>query len=530
MKHLTLAALMLAGTALAGWAQDTPQDGGVLNFTAPYGTSISTFDIHASPSAQDEIVSHAIHRSLYKWNPQTNKPELDLASDVKVSDDGLTYTYTLRDNVVFHNDKPLTVDDIIFTYNRLADPKKALAGQEHIAEIKGMAEVQAGSATELSGLKKIDDKTLEITFSQPIDPGFSLMSNYAAIYPSNVPEEQQATKPVGLGPFKFVENVPGSRATVEKFDKYYVEGKPHLQTINFLPMGEAAARDVAFRNGEIDFSVLGPTQFQEYQADPALAKDLLEVPEVYTRIMGFNLDNEKFKDVRVRQAINHAINTPLIIDKLVKGKAYQAVGFLPTSSPAFDKDAKPYDYDPEKAKALLAEAGFPDGIDFAVTAIPNESWGLTIAEAIIPMLARSNIRLTTRPVENATLADTIQKGDFEAFMWSLSSGPDPLKIMLCFDSTTPRASCNYTDFKNEDYDKVYAAAQAERDEAKRNDLLKQADAIVREQAPMWFFNYNKAVVAHQPWVHGLQQNAQELGIQDYEDIWIDDTAPANRRD
>ncbi|MDA4629761.1 ABC transporter substrate-binding protein, partial [Escherichia coli] len=149
---------------------------------------------------------------------------------------------------------------------------------------------------------------------------------------------------------------------------------------------EASARDVAFRNKEVDVSVLGPAQYVAYKNDPELSKNILEVAEVYTRLVGFNVDFKPFQDKRVRQAINYAIDSDLIIKRLGKDKAYRAVSWLPLSSPAFDKAAKPYPYDPEKAKALLKEAGYPDGFEFELTATQNESWGLTIVEAIIPML------------------------------------------------------------------------------------------------------------------------------------------------
>ena len=127
------------------------------------------------------------------------------------------------------------------------------------------------------------------------------------------------------------------------------------------------------------------------------------------------------------------------------------------------------------------------------------------------------------------LEDRITGGNFTAFIWSLSSGPDPLNILRCFYSKTAQSACNYTNFSNPEVDKLYEAAQQERDEAKRNDLIRQADGIIREEAPYWFFNYNKAVMAYQPWVHGLRGNPQELAIQDYDKIWIDDSAPADRK-
>lgn len=531
MIRTTLAAMLLAGTALGApaFAQDV-QRGGALNFTAPYGSSIGSLDITASAEVQTEIVAHAMHRSLYKWNPETGKPEPDLFTAETVSDDGLTRTYSLRKDAVFHNGKALTADDVIASYNRIADPKTASPSSEYISRIAGFAEVQGGSAPQLSGLTKVDDNTLAITFTAAVDPGFDLMQNYVPIYPSDVPFDQQATQPVGLGPFKFVEHVPGSSVSFERFDKFYGgDGKPYLDKLNILIMGEAAARDVAFRNGEIDASVLGSQQYQDYQADPALKDHLLEVAELFTRAIGFDTTKPPFDDKRVRQAVNYAIDKDLIVEKLVKGKAFPAVSWLPSTSPAFDPDAKGYAYDPEKAKALLAEAGHPDGIDLTVTANQNESWGAPIVEATIPMLAKAGIRATVDPVENAVLEQRITDGDFQSFIWSMSTGPDPLNIMRCFYSKTTQTACNYTKFNNPAFDKLYESAVAEPDGARRNDLLKQADAIVFDEAPYWFFNYNKAVMAYQPWVHGLRGNPQELAIQDYENIWIDDTAPADRK-
>ena len=190
-------------------------------------------------------------------------------------------------------------------------------------------------------------------------------------------------------------------------------------------MGEAPARDVAFRNKEIDMSVLGPAQYVAYREDPNL-KGILEVAEVFTRHMGMNPNFKPFSDKRVRQAINHAIDTDLIIKRLVKDKAYRATSWLPMTSPVYDKSRKPYAFDPEKAKKLLAEAGYPNGFEFEWTTSQNESWGLPIVEAVIPMLARVGIKVKVKQVEDSVLIDLVRKGEHQAYIWSQATGPDPL--------------------------------------------------------------------------------------------------------
>ncbi|MFV0474735.1 MAG: ABC transporter substrate-binding protein [Pikeienuella sp.] len=528
LKTFSLAALLAAGTAVGAFAQE-PQRGGVLNFTAPYGSSFATLDGQASPSIQEMFVTEAIHRSLYTWDAVNNEPVLELADSVEISDDGLTYTYHIRPNAVFHNGKALTADDFIFSYKRMADPKNAFPGAKQVSTIKGGQAFIDGQAEEIEGLKKIDDKTLEITFVSTANPGFALMERTTAIYPSDVDPATQALNPVGLGPFIFKEHIPGSQASFERFDNYYEEGLPYLDRLNVILMAEGSARDVAFRNREIDVSILGPTQYQAYQADEALKDHILEVAEVFTRNIGFSQKIEPLADKRVRQAINYAINSRLIIEKLAKNKAFPATGWLPVSSPAFDPNQTPYEYDPEKAKALLAEAGYADGFEFEVTASPNESWGVPIVEAILPMLQQVGITVRPRPVESGALASHITSGDFQAYIWSNTSGPDPLSAMRCFYSKTPQSACNYTAFSNAEFDKVFEAAEAERDPAKQLDLLRQANNIVQEEAPVWFFNYNKAVMAYQPWVHGLAANATEMAMQPYDEIWLDDSAPDSRK-
>ncbi len=263
-----------------------------------------------------------------------------------------------------------------------------------------------------------------------------------------------------------------------------------------------------------------------YGKDPQLSKHLLEVAEVFTRSMTMNHSVKPFDDKRVRQAINHAINAQLIIERLARNKAYRATSWLPITVPGYDKDMKPYSYDPALAKKLLAEAGYPNGFEFEWTTSQNESWGLPIVEAVIPMLKQVGITVKTKVVEVAVLTDIARKGEFQAYIGSSQTGPDPLQTLRCFHSQTPRTSCNVTGYSNPDYDKLLDEAGQASDPAKKLELLKKANWHLYDAAPVWFFNYNKAVLAYQPWVHGLQANATELAHQYPEDIWVDASSPA----
>jgi peptide/nickel transport system substrate-binding protein len=527
-KLVWLAATALAVVGAAGAsAQQTPRKGGTIRMTAPYAASFGSLDPQVTPRAQDDIINKAIHRTLYNWDTANAKLVLELAKSVSVSDDGLVYTYKLRDDAYFHNGRKMTADDFIWSYTRIMDGSKGYPGARYVRLIKGATEVEKGQAKEISGLKKIDDFTLEMTITDKVDPGYYFFNGTTAILPKEEAEKPDfASHPVGLGPFKFKEHIPGSRVVAERFDKFYKPGKPYADTLQVLIMAEAAARDVAFRNKEIDTSILGPAQYVAYRADPELSKGILEVAEMFTRSMTMNPAFKPFADKRVRQAINYAIDSDLIIKRLVKDKAYRAVSWLPPSSAAFDKTMKPYAYDPEKAKKLLADAGYANGFEFELTTSQNESWGLPIVEAIIPMLAKVGIKLKPKLVEVTVLTEIAMKGDHQAYIASSLTGPDSLATLRCFYSKTPRTACNYSSFDNAAFDKLLDDAGQTTDMAKRNDLLKQANTIVYDEAPVWFFNYNKAVLAHQPWIHGLQANPTEITHQYPEDIWVDATSPA----
>ncbi len=523
------AALALWGTGAADAQQpQAPRKGGMIRMTAPYAASFGSLDPHVTPRAQDDIVNKAIHRTLYNWDTANAKLVLELATSVSVSDDGLIYTYKLRDDAYFHNGRRMTADDVIWSFTRLMDGSKGFPGARYVRLVKGAIDVEKGTAKEISGLKKIDDFTLEMTITDRVDPGYYFFSGTTAILPKEEVEKGNfAAAPVGLGPFKFKEHIPGSRVVAERFDKFYKPGKPYLDKVEVLIMAEAAARDVAFRNKEIDTSILGPAQYVAYRADPQLAKGILEVAEMFTRAGVFNHQGIKpFQDKRVRQAFNYAIDADLIVKRLVKDKAYRAVSWLPPSSPAFDKTMKPYPFDPAKARKLLAEAGYPNGFEFEWTTSQNESWGLPIVEAVIPMLDKVGIKVKPKLVEVTVLTEIAMKGEHQAYIASSLTGPDSLATLRCYYSKTPRTACNYTGFSNPEFDKLLDAAGQQGDMAKRNDLLRQANNLLYEEAPVWFFNYNKAVLAYQPWVHGLQANPTEITHQYPEDIWVDATSPA----
>jgi peptide/nickel transport system substrate-binding protein len=531
MKRFCVAsalALLLLGT-LTG-VGDAARSGGTFNFVLPYGGDVLTLDAHKTPNTNDQIVTININRSLYSWDDNANRPQLELGEKVDVSSDGLVYKIALKKGVKFHNGRQMTADDIIWSYERVMSPKTASPAARYVRIIKGAKEFEEGKAQKIAGLRKIDDFTLEIAMDRPVDPAYSLYEGGTAILPKEEVEKRGdafGTDPVGLGPFKFQKWVKGSEVVVVKNPDYFEKGKPYLDKVVYKVMPEGAARDAAFRAKELDATVVGSAQYPVYKADPQISKNIVEVPELFTRLIGFNPNYEPFKKKEVRQAINYAIDAKLIIDRLLKGKAYPAVGYLPSTSPAFDPKAKGYEYNVEKAKALMKQAGYEQGFTFECIGTSNEAWGTPVVEALMPFLKAINVTVKPQQVEGAALAPRLQKLDYQAFIWSVSSGAggDSLQALARWESKNPPTAGNFVTYNNPEFDKLLEAARKERDAAKRNDILRKADAIFKDDAPIWFFNYNKAAIAHQPWVKGIKPVAIEMMYQDLTDLWIEESSP-----
>src|SRR5262245_62390904 len=193
---LAAAAVLWAGAA---YAQETPRKGGTIRMTAPYAASFGSLDPHTTPRAQDDIVNKALQRTLYNWDSKEGKLVLELAKSVTPSEDGLTYTYRLRDDAYFHNGRKMTADDIIWSYTRIMDGSKGYPAARYVRVIKGAVEVEKGQAKEISGLKKVDDFTLEMTLTDRVDPGYYFFPGSTAILPREAVEKGNfEAKQVGL--------------------------------------------------------------------------------------------------------------------------------------------------------------------------------------------------------------------------------------------------------------------------------------------------------------------------------------------
>jgi len=288
-------------------------------------------------------------------------------------------------------------------------------------------------------------------------------------------------------------------------------------------MGEAAARDVAFRNKEIDTSILGPAQYVAYRADPQLSKGILEVAEMFTRSMHINLSSIKpFQDKRVRQAINYAIDSNLIISRLVKDKAYRATSWLPPSAAAFDKTMKAYPFDPEKAKKLLAEAGHAKGFTFKVQVCSCSADHMDLLPLVAAYLEQVGVKIEIQPME------------YGAFLSAMTTQTNAPGYFMNNGHTNPTTTIrknfvrgqvwNPSQWHDPAYEARMNAVYAERDEAKRQQMLKEMTREILAKAPYVWLPTPYLFTAWWPWVKNYGGELRAGAVRPgpiYARIWID---------
>lgn len=495
MKKMLLAgaaALALTGGA---FAQDIKQGG---QMTVTYKDDVSTLDPAIGYDWQNWSMIKSLFDGLMDYEPGTTKLTKDLAEDYTISEDGKTFTFTLRKGVKFHNGRELTADDVKYSIERVVNPKTQSPGAGFFGSINGFEEASAGKAESLSGITVVDPYTIKFELSRP-DATFLhvLAINFSHVVPKEEVEKYGADfgkHPVGSGAFKMAEWTLGQRLVFERFPDYWNKGLPKLDQITFEFGQEPVVALLRLQKGEIDVPGDGipPAKFIEVQNDPAFKDLIIRGGQLHTGYVTMNVNIKPFDDVKVRQAVNMAINKDRVV-RIINGRAVPANQPLPPSMPGYAKDYKGYAYDVEKAKALLAEAGLAGGFETELF-VANVDPQPRIAQAIQQDLAAIGIKASIKSLAQANVIAAGGEKDGAPMVWSggmawIADFPDPSNFygpILGCGGAVP-GGWNWSWYCNEDLDKKAAEADS---------IVDPAKAVEREA--MWRDIYLK-IMEDAPW-------------------------------
>lgn len=499
MRNLILGllvfAMMLTVTACGGKTEqpgtdtkvETPQRAATneVNVGIPQDLEDS-LDPHLTTAAGTREVLFNIFEGLVKPDSEGNIIPA-VAEKCDVSPDGTVYTFTLRDGVKFHNGEDVTVDDVVYSISRAAG---MLDDGAYIAK-ESLAGIVSVEAT--------DDKTVVITLSD-CNTEFlaTLATSNVAIIPKDY--EDQATAPIGTGPFKFVSRSPQENFVMEKFDEYW--GEPaKLDKVTYL-ITAADSLVMSLKSGAIDICAhLTVDQAKSVEDQYNIEKDTMKL------VQALYLNNavEPFNDVRVRQALCYAVNVQEIIDFVCDGYGVRVGSSMcPAFKKYFREDLSDYyTQDVEKAKELLNEAGYPDGFSFTITVPSNYPQHVQAAEVIAQQLQAVGITAELKQVEWGTwVSDTYVGRDFQSTVVGFDAST--LSARAWLERWTTGYSKNMINFSDSEYDELFQKAISSTDDNEQTELYKQMEQILTEEAANVYIQDLCDMVAVNKALDGLQ--------------------------
>lgn len=480
-------------------------------YRRPIGNDPSTLD----PALIDDIYGRSVAQQLFDGLvsfDQTLAITPSLAQFWRASRDGLTWTFTLRKGVHFHHGREVVAADVVYSLTRLLDPRLKSGAADLFGGIRGAAEFRSGHAAGVAGLVALDRYTVQISLTEAPVPFVTVLAvGQAKIVPRDLAERDPAgfgVKPVGTGPFRF-ERWDRGREIVLSANADYFDGAPRLSRIVYriFPGGQLDAVYEEFARGALD-DASPPTR--EYRRAVTSGRHVyIRRPMFSVRFYGLNTRTKPLDDRRVRQAIVAAIDREAIIEDIHQGRHTLARGVVPPGTLGFNPALVAPGHDPRRARALLAEAGYPGG-----RGLPKiEFWSSVTNDAIQREhdLLRRSLAAVGIQAEFKYLTDwpgfskALTEGRLPAFLYAwFADVPDPDNFLTkLFHSKSPR---NYARYHNPVVDELLTAARATADPERRVELYRRAEQVIMDDAvivPIWHYNYERLF---QPWVRSIEVN------------------------
>lgn len=507
-----------------GAAAETPRYGGT--WMGSIANDPITLDPAYSVAGVDGELIALLYDGLIGFDAE-GRAVPGLAQSWDVTDDNLTYTFYLVDNAYFHNGNHFTAADVQYSFERVLSPATASPRDWVLDRIAGAKEFLAGEASEVAGIHVIDEYTIEITLAEPFSPFLTMLGMPAAhivdrraVEAYVDPQTDYAFNPVGTGPYMLADFNPGDRLSFKAYENYHA-GRPYLDGIVYRVINDSATRIAEFEAGTLHSSGLSANDLPRFQRDARYRDYIHTQNNFFLYFIGLNATRPPFDDVRVRQAVSWAVDRELLSDTVVKDTRVVASGPIPPGLDGYRPDLQGYGYDPDKARALLAEAGYSDGLTFEVH-MSNSDINVQLFEPIQQMMAAAGIdmQIVLRDF-SSMLQDTVNNA-IDAFYASwLADYPDAENFLYpLFHSDNFGSGGNRTSFSDADVDRLIELAQSEGDRDARIALYHEAEDLILELAPRTFLFYGQAWAVHKPEVRGYGMH-RIFNANKMLDIWLE---------
>jgi ABC-type transport system substrate-binding protein len=508
---------------LAASAAETPKRGGILR--AGYVSEFKSMDPAKGFDGDAIPYIKLLFRGLIDYDDGTGLAP-DQAEDWSISPDGKTYTFHLKPGIRFANGREVEAADYVYSLERILNPDTGSIGQTYYLDILGAREFIDGKEKHVRGLSAPDKRTLVIELKAPTYTFRYVMAMaFATPVPREVVEKYGAefqSHLSGTGPYRLAEWRKGMRWRFER-NPYYTGTDGYFDGVDIMIGGDEALFTMMLQRGELDRVSASPAQAILFRRDPKLRSWLLPIDTANTDYLFMNVEMKPFDDARVRQAINYAINKERLL-RVTGGFAVVAHGVVPPSIPWTNTTLPQYEYNPEKARALLAEAGYPKGFRIPLWFGLDARVFKPMAEAIQQDLQAIGVQVELRSANyNAfqVKAETRHQVEFGIWGWMLDY-PDPsdfLDVLLSGERIT-ETDCNNAAFYNSsEVNRLLAQAAGTVELPERTRLFRLAENKVLEDAPWVPLIHEQIPVLYHPRLHGTQPHP--VWLWRYEKMWLE---------
>ena len=461
-RAIALTLVLALGFALPGLAvaQEEPQTGGAIRVgvtEAP--TSFNPWDL--GPPLR---VTGLLYNVLVRYD-ENLEPQPELAESWEIAEDGTSITLQLRDDVTFHSGRSFTADDVVFSLETALDP-----------EVYANLEPLAGT---LSQVVAVDEHTVRFEFSEPNPAVFDLLDLLYIVDQDVWPD--MTTTPAGTGPFRLVGSVPGTSYTFERFEDYWEDGLPYLDRIVMNVVTDPQAMTLNLETGSLDLIINFPVrELERLRQQPGIEAGYTTDGALVMAVV-MNVEREPLQDARVRRAINHAINRDRLVRLVLEGSqprcqpwGQTSIGYAPELEGACA-------YDPERARELLAEAGYADGFDVTILTSSQRSGDWTrFAELLQSDLANVGITADIVDLESAAYVERRRASDFQMQIHNFGrANKDPASL---FGTVSNYRLSNPSQYENERYSELVGMGATTVDTDERAEIYRELAHIIVEDA------------------------------------------------